>query len=448
MNKTNLIINFLNKHKLSNNDFIFIFVFIFFLVILFFFNSSSIELLSLTIVASFTFYLSRKHKPLATILYLALIVRLIALFLGNYFVILPDSWGDTQLFQNKAIEYSRNGFFNIFKLYPASDPSYNLSWFLAFFFYFSENSALIIGQSISLIFGISSIFLGSYLAYKFWGQKVSTKVAWILAFYPTLVLYSILILREAYIWLFLLLAIYGIYLWKKFEGFKPLMIIFFGFSAASFFHGGMIFGLIAFLIIIISNYTFQFLKQMRFLKVSKRLSIKLILFFFIFLLIILNLDLIPKLHLLKEFLNFEKITMLISKKNISNASYPQWLVPNSSIDFFYIVPIKTIYFLFSPFVWDISNIKHFLGLFDGLIFMIMFFYIFKNLKLIWKNPTLKIFLIVLFLYFVVYGLVTGNFGTALRHRTKFFIPILLIAAPFLPNLTLLLKNNFKKFFNK
>ena len=52
-------------------------------------------------------------------------------------------------------------------------------------------------QSIGIVFGLGSVFLGWYLSRKVWGDIVANRVGWHLSF-PSLVLYSVVTLREAY----------------------------------------------------------------------------------------------------------------------------------------------------------------------------------------------------------------------------------------------------------
>ena len=52
-----------------------------------------------------------------------------------------------------------------------------------------------------------------------------------------------------------------------------------------------------------------------------------------------------------------------------------------------------------------------------------------NLKIIWKDPALKLILLILLSYLIVFGIGVGNFGTAIRHRSKLVILIILLAAP-------------------
>jgi len=89
--------------------------------------------------------------------------------------------------------------------------------------------------------------------------------------------------------------------------------------------------------------------------------------------------------------------------------------------------------MFSPFPWDIIKVSHLFGLLDGTLFLIMTFIILKNFQIIWNDQTLRIFFIILLVYLAAFGLGTGNFGTGIRHRTKFVILLILLAAPWLPN---------------
>ena len=60
--------------------------------------------------------------------------------------------------------------------------------------------------------------------------------------------------------------------------------------------------------------------------------------------------------------------------------------------------------------------------------------IFQNRKNIWKDPALRIFLLILLSYVSVFGIGAGNFGTGIRHRSKFAVLFILLAAPFIKKL--------------
>ena len=76
--------------------------------------------------------------------------------------------------------------------------------------------------------------------------------------------------------------------------------------------------------------------------------------------------------------------------------------------------------------------------------MILFYLIFLNRKAIWKDTALKIILLILFFYFIIFGLGVGNFGSGLRHRSKFVIELILLAAPLIPKFVLFKEIRFRK----
>ena len=99
------------NNKIKKNNLLFFIFIILFVVLLVIVKADLVGSLSLIFTALITFYFSRYYKSLSTILYVALCLRLITIFFGNFLVILPDSWGDATKFERVAWEMSQNGFF-------------------------------------------------------------------------------------------------------------------------------------------------------------------------------------------------------------------------------------------------------------------------------------------------------------------------------------------------
>ena len=95
-------------------------------------------------------------------------------------------------------------------------------------------------QSISLLFAMGSIFMAIIITEIIWDKSSAKKVGWILAFFPTIVLYSTLFTREPYSW-FLLTALYGIVRWSQDRGPGSLLIAC-RIHGATFSHGALILG--------------------------------------------------------------------------------------------------------------------------------------------------------------------------------------------------------------
>ena len=64
-----------------------------------------------------------------------------------------------------------------------------------------------------------------------------------------------------------------------------------------------------------------------------------------------------------------------------------------------------------------------------MIYFVLTIYILKNWSNIWKNPITRFFLTLLLIYIFIYGFAVDNFGTAIRHRLKFLVIFIVLAAP-------------------
>ena len=123
-------------------------------------------------------------------------------------------------------------------------------------------------QSLSILFGIGSVLLGWFVARKLWDSQSAIKVGWVMALFPSLILYSALAMREPYLIFFLILAIFGIVSWFKTQNYKYFFITIVGFIGTLFFHGAMIVGLLIFLGVITLVNFFKFFKSLKKFKLS------------------------------------------------------------------------------------------------------------------------------------------------------------------------------------
>ena len=76
--------------------------------------------------------------------------------------------------------------------------------------------------------------------------------------------------------------------------------------------------------------------------------------------------------------------------------------------------------------------------------MALAYLIFRNIKLVLKDPTLLSIFLILAGYFFVFGVGVDSFGTSIRHRSKFAIVMILLAAPFIPNIVYTIQKKLKK----
>ena len=216
---------------------------------------------------------------------------------------------------------------------------------------------------------------------------------------------------------------------------RSLILVLFGTVGGTYFHGAMILAPLIMLIILLVLNT-----KKVFLRLVTRAKIKKSVFYFLIgcLVIIFAfwhlIEFIPKVSLLKK----TDLTWIISQlkgrssESISsiNAAYPASILPNNIIELFVLLPIRVLYFFMSPFPWDVKSTKHLLGLFDSCVIQVLFLMIIINFKRILTDPLTIALLIFLLSYGVVFSLGVDNFGTGLRHRTKFVFLIMLLSVPY------------------
>jgi 4-amino-4-deoxy-L-arabinose transferase-like glycosyltransferase len=416
MKKNNLI-------KLSCLFFIFLFIF-------YFFRDDLVGLVSILLIVFLTFTIAKIYPAVGPILITALVIRIFIIYLGNIFT-LPDSTKDAVYFENVAYEWSQDGFLIVlFDHYPGQNSKF-ICWIIAIFYSLFGRSILL-AQSLSLFFGMSSIFFCWLLAKKLWGNSKAIKVGWLIAFFPSLILYSVLIMREVYVAFFLLIAIFGVVNWSITDNFRWIILALFGFIAATFFHGAMIVGGIVFVIIVGLIYLKNFFVAFK----KFRLNYKYFWIFGLFLIVSIsyfsNQIGFAKVGNFEDSFNMSRLSNIMNSSSRGAAAYPDWLQANSINELIYKTPIRAAYFLFSPFPWDVKKLNHLIGLFDAFLYILLFYFIFRNYKVFWKDPVFKIILLILASYFFVFGVGVGNFGTGLRHRSKFVLVLILLAAPFIP----------------
>ena len=313
-------------------------------------------LTAILLVILITFFLAKKWPKAETILYAALTLRILLILLSNYYITLPDSQGDARIFELKAYEWSKNGFLNVLKEYPGWAESFLISYLIAIFYSLVDRS-MILAQSISLLFGILSVLMCWIITQKIWGNRIAIKAGWFAALFPSLILYSSLVMREVYVCFFLLLALNNIINWTRTGSIKSFFLVILSFILGTAFHGGVFIGLIVFFaIVLLLNIKKILIKLFNGVIKIKSLIFFLLLTFTLGYFTLGNIN-IPKLG---KITDIEELKKSILKKNMvthrGGAKYPGWLIAKSENELIYKAPMRMIYLTFSPFPWDVKKI--------------------------------------------------------------------------------------------
>lgn len=397
---------------------------------------------SIALVSLIILIFALRFPSIANILFVALVVRVSLMLIGYYGLTLPDSTFDAMGFEQGAWDRSQEGFYEIISY--GINSNYIKSIIALPYALFGRS--ILMAQSISLLFGMGTVLLGWLLTKKLWGEDNAIKVGWILALFPTLILYSVLTLREVYSCFFILVAMIGVVDWVRTDSYRSISLAMLGFGGGIFFHGGIIIGGLIFLVLVFS----RSFKKIFYLLLNYRINPKhlfIILLSLIFLVFYFSNKIhIPKLGTFEDSINLSRLINELGFRLKGEASYPEWTRIETPAEFIYKGFARILYLLFSPFPWDVKKPNHLIGMLDGFLYMSLVYLILRNLKAILKDPALRTIFIILFCYLFIFGIGVSNFGAGTRHRSKFVVELIILAAPLIPKLTFLSKKRFRELF--
>jgi hypothetical protein len=417
--------------------------------------------ITLLIIILIIFLIVNKNPKTINFLFVALVLRSICVIVDQYIFPLPGNSMDAWTFEQFAFNFSQKDGLDVVHQLLDGD-SYFLSKIISIFYTLIDRSSFM-AKMFSVGFGTAAVFLIYHLTLILWGTHAASKAGWFAAFFPSLVLYSAIIMREIYVVFFLTYALIGCVNFIDKRKVIYFIKLFFGFFIAALFHGPLILGFFIFLIyffvkILMEN---NYFLNYKIKNIYDFLLLPLILIPFIA--YFLGYYTIPKIGNIKDIgesktkiikivdgkiieiipknqkellTSFEK--RIIWKMNkartqchfaVCAASYPEWTVPKKIEELSYLIPVRFFYLLYAPFPWDIKRAIHLVGLFDAFFYIYLSFCILRNRKSFYKNPQILFLITVLIAYIILYSLGVGNFGTGMRHRLKFIGILIAIAAP-------------------
>ena len=297
------------------------------------------------------------------------------------------------------------------------------------YFIFGQNP--LIGRLISSIFG-SFVIFSTYKISDRMGlkKKTSYMLSLIVALTPSYIIFSGLIMRDMLIWVLINMYIYIIINFFKNNNFRDLILsilitlplILLRKQYAPLFA----IYLVLILIFLIINKKFFF----------SRLDISVIKYFLLLFILSIGTYLTYSL-LYYELMLWDKVEIIeyfstqMSYRTQGGAVYLQNLEYNSYFDLIRYLPLKFIYFVYGPFIWNSHNMFTLLASFENLLVWIFSFILIKNFKSFYTISNKKYRNLILFMVmFIFLGLaanatIDSNFGTAIRHR-MIYVPILFI----------------------
>ena len=383
---------------------------------------------------------------LKNIIWIGVLLRILAALIHFFIFQLPDGKIDAVKFENYAWSFSQMPFNDYLLSFKTNTLALTFTWVLSLIYRLFGRSPLLL-QCISIIIGVLCIHLVYKLSFLLSNnEKKAKQSAWILSVFPTVILYNSLILREVFVMFFLLLAFIYFAKWYISKNVIYGILTLVCFIPLYYLHSALILGGITFFIIF-------FIESIDFFKIRYKqnkfsiihailLSVTPLVTLYLF--TVLPGVKIPYLGKFDDIFTFSRILFQTKVTNFGGSVYPDWLSPESPIDFFLLIIPRLGYLLFSPFIWDLRAINHLLGFVDGLLYLFIFYWIAKGILFEKHKQIITRILIILIPLLVVYSWGVGNFGTALRHRVKFIPVFIAISTIYVPKITLTKKSEVPK----
>ena len=383
---------------------------------------------------------------LKNIIWIGALLRILAALIHFFIFQLPDGKIDAVKFENYAWSFSQMPFNDYLLSFKTNTLALTFTWVLSLIYRLFGRSPLLL-QCISIFIGVLCILLVYKLSFLLSNnEKKAKQSAWILAIFPTVILYNSLILREVFVMFFLLLAFIYFAKWYISKNVNYGILTLVCFIPLYYLHSALILGGITFFAIF-------FIESILFFKVRYRqnkfsiiqailLSVTPLVTLYLF--TVLPGIKIPYLGKFDDIFTFSRILFQTKVTSLGGSVYPDWLSPKSPLDFFLLIIPRLGYLLFSPFIWDLRAINHLLGFVDGLLYLFVFYWIAKGILFEKHKQIITRILIILIPLLVVYSWGVGNFGTALRHRVKFIPVFIAISTIYVPKITLTNKSAVPK----
>ena len=392
------------------------------------------------------FLFSSHDKKLQKVLFIALAVRLVLMVIDSYIYSgLPYlTAADASRFQRRAIEFSMIGIPDLIT-WPLPGGAGLYAYFMGtvYALFGTDEGTLI--RAINILAGVFAIYNAYHISNMLWTRRIALQNTMILAFFPLLAVYAQNPIRESLVVYFLTLGIMYYVSFIKYRRPHYIALAVIGFGLSTALHMGALMALLGLGVYQIWLFLTSLLRGRILMFLSSGIAILIVGFGLHY----LNttgwgLSTIGGEGAIAEFGVEELIQERGGDRRAGRASYLQGMTASNPADVFWQTPIRAAYFLFAPFPWMLGSIWDMVGIFDGLLYLLVFFGIYKSFPVIRKDPAAMAMLVMLLGMILAFAWGVTNYGTAMRHRAK----IIILAISLTPYLFPLRKIVYDKIRNK
>lgn len=361
-------------------------------------------------------YILKYQKEYGFVLLTSFLIRLIILF-ADYYKLFPiiGSGSDTEFFYEISVAKA---------IGKPVDYLTNYTVFLTYLFKLIGPQRLF-AQLINVLcsFGTIIYIIMSIKQINIKNNRIIPSLVLIASFTPQVVLFSGVLLRESLITFFLSISVYYFIRYIQTMKIWYTVAIFGSIFVCTFFHTGMIMGLLGYAVVIVLYSKQKRKLDLSFIKIAKIIVLLYVLFSFV-----TSVDIFTDYFdsIMKGEDSEQALLDRLNYETKAGSAYLSTIKFDTTSSIILLFPIKEFYFLFSPLPWDFRNFVDVLSfILDSCIFFFLFYVIIKNKD----NRNGGSFSLILLFFFltILYALGTTTAGTAIRHRDT-IMPVLIVAA--------------------
>lgn len=328
----------------------------------------------------------------------------------------PDAHMDADTFHETALAHP--GFFEI------EDHWTNYTRLLSIIYFFTDDSRWF-AQFLNVALGVMIlVYLRSILCVLNVKVIIARRILLIATMMPFLNIYSVVLMREAWISFFVTLSLYFFICWclnlgnGRIQISKCIIATLF----AMWMHAGVIGILFGYFLAFITYY-----REKDKVRITKSSYYALFFLVLIVLIMLINFDVLLAKFYVEDFGEYAERK---SSGEGGGSDYLTWLDLSSPLKMFIFLPLKMIYFLYSPIIIEwrgLNDIAAFI--LDSLMYIILSWHIISRKS---AHPQFRLIkkyiLISIISTTVLFSFGTSNTGTAIRHRAKIFTVFLVLSS--------------------
>jgi hypothetical protein len=385
-----------------------------------------ILLFILTFLVAYAF--GARYPAIRGVMLWAWAFRMFLLLIHHQVFRLIPGRGDARTFYWDALDYSSLGFQGALAEFTVTHSTGFSALMGAMMALFGRD--ILVMELLNIAMGLAVVGLVYRLALNCGADhKQARFAALIMALAPSTAQYSVVSLREMVLVLPFMIGLVALTAQRAHASVSGMVLFSFWCGVAAMFHGGMIVGVAG---LGVGAFVFQTFASRTPGQPRPNIFMNLLLLGLFAVLLSLTGNLVGEVGLNKvsDFSGdnlVDQLNAVTAQSARGGSSYLEGFSVDDYGDVALSVPLRLVYFFFSPMPWEIRSAGHLLGFLDVLIYAFCFREFWRAFKANVLSPKVLMVLGVVMTIAVAYAFGASNAGTAIRHRAKFSYALVAIA---------------------